>query len=105
MNFLLINSAAFPIKSLDLFLSLRYKSNYGYYESKKSFPYLPDGNIVHGLAVCICPDTIGYGVTPDGEDGDVIVKNGYKLIIKNGSGGVTLDYGFECEKGAVLEIK
>lgn len=51
------------------------------------------------------PLAIGYGVTPDVEDGEVIVKKGYKLIIKKGSGGVMLDYGFECEKGAIIEIK
>lgn len=51
------------------------------------------------------PLAIGYGVTPDVEDGEVIVKDGYKLIIKNGVGGVLLNYGFECEKGAILEIK
>ena len=48
---------------------------------------------------------IGDGVTPDVPDGDVIVKSGHKLIIKNGNGGVYIDAGFECEKGGVLEIK
>ena len=58
------------------------------------------------IASIICtPLAIGYGVTPDVEDGEVIVKKGYKLIIKKGSGGVMLDYGFECEKGAIIEIK
>ena len=39
---------------------------------------------------------IAYGVT---------VKNGSKLIIQKGSGGVTINEAFECEKGAVFEIK
>lgn len=51
------------------------------------------------------PLEIGDGVTPDVSDGDVIVKSGHKLIIKNGNGGVYIDAGFECEKGGVLEIK
>ena len=50
------------------------------------------------------PLAIGYGVTPDVVDGDVIVKSGHRLVINNGTGGVTIDYGFECEKGASLEI-
>ena len=51
------------------------------------------------------PLLVGYGVTADWEDGEVVVKKGSKLIIKNGPGGVTFDYGFKCEKGAVLEVK
>ena len=35
----------------------------------------------------------------------VKVKNGNKLIIQNGFGGVTIQNYFECEHGAVLEIK
>lgn len=39
------------------------------------------------------------------EDEGVVVKSGNKLCIKNGSGGVTIQDGFECEQGAVFEIK
>lgn len=51
------------------------------------------------------PLDIGYGVTPDAPDGPVIVKEGSKLIIENGTGGVYFDVCFECEKGGVLEVK
>ena len=51
------------------------------------------------------PLAVGYGVTPDISDGEVVVKNGHKLIIKNGTGGVLIESGFECEPGAVLQIK
>ena len=51
------------------------------------------------------PLSIGNGVTPDISDGEVVVKNGHKLIIKNGTGGVLIESGFECEPGAVLQIK
>ena len=51
------------------------------------------------------PLSLGEGVTPDVPDGDVIVKTGSKLSIKNGPGGILLDGGFECEKGAILEIE
>ncbi len=39
------------------------------------------------------------------EDEGTIVKSGSKLVIKNGSGGVTINVDFECEAGAVFEIK
>ena len=50
------------------------------------------------------PWAIGYGVSPD-PAGNVTVKSGSKLIIENGAGGVYIDYGFKCEKGAILDIK
>ncbi len=50
------------------------------------------------------PLAIGYGVSSD-PAGNVTVKSGSKLIIENGAGGVYIDYGFKCEKGAVLDIK
>lgn len=51
------------------------------------------------------PLLIGNGVTAEIEGGDVIVKNGHKLIVKNGPGGVFIDAGFKCEKGAIFEVK
>lgn len=51
------------------------------------------------------PLEIGYGVSAEVPDGDVIVKKNHKLTINKGNGGVLIDYGFECEKGAALEVK
>ena len=51
------------------------------------------------------PIAFGDGVSLDISDGPVIVKNGTKLVIKNGTGGVRFVQGFECEKGAILEVK
>ena len=48
------------------------------------------------------PFSAGEDVAPIG---DVIVKKGHKLIVKNGPGGVFIDVGFECEKGAIFEVK
>jgi hypothetical protein len=50
------------------------------------------------------PLDIGYGVTTE-EAGYVTVKSGSKLVIKNGDGGVFIDYGFKCEKGASFSIR
>lgn len=51
------------------------------------------------------PMGIGYGVSMDTMEGPVTVKKGNKLVVKNGSGGVYFDIYFECEKGAILEVK
>ena len=51
------------------------------------------------------PIGFGDGVSLDIPDGPVIVKNGTKLVIKNGTGGVRFVEGFECEEGAILEVK
>lgn len=51
------------------------------------------------------PLTISDGYSPEVEDGEVIVKKGHKLIIKNGQEGVLIESGFECERGAEFEIK
>ena len=51
------------------------------------------------------PLEIGDGVTADVEDGPVIVEDGYKLIIQNGTGGISIIAGFKCEKGGTFEVK
>ena len=51
------------------------------------------------------PIGFGDGVSLDVPDGPVIVKKGTKLVIQNGAGGVRFVEYFECEKGAILEVK
>ena len=51
------------------------------------------------------PLSIGYNVTPNKPYGNVTVKSGSKLSIHNGTGGVTISNGFECEKGGELIIE
>jgi len=48
---------------------------------------------------------MGEYVDVDDDIGDVVVKNGSKLIIKLGTGGVLLDGGFRVESGGALNIK
>ena len=43
-----------------------------------------------------------YGYT---ENSGVTIQNGGKLVIHNGSGGVTIYNGFECKQGGAFEIK
>lgn len=51
------------------------------------------------------PLNIGYDVTTAKPNGNVTVKSGTKLTIQNGSGGVTIKNGFECENGSELIIE
>ncbi len=51
------------------------------------------------------PLNIGYDVTTAKPNGNVTVKSGTKLTIQNGSGGVTIKNGFECENGAELIVE
>lgn len=53
----------------------------------------------------VTPLTIRGGFANNDEDAIVKVKNGSKLIIQNGTDGVTINDSFECEQGAVFEIK
>ena len=53
----------------------------------------------------VTPLTIKEGYDALEEDAMVKVKAGNKLYIQQGNGGVTIENCFECEKGAVLEIK
>ncbi len=51
------------------------------------------------------PLQIGYDVNPSESYGNVVVKSGSSLNVDVGSGGVVIKNGFECGKGATLEIK
>ena len=51
------------------------------------------------------PLQIGYDVNPSESYGNVVVKSGSSLNVDVGSGGVVIKKGFECGKGATLEIK
>ena len=47
----------------------------------------------------------GYDVSTEIDNGNVLVKSGSKLRIKNGAGGVVIKNGFECEIGAELVVE
>jgi hypothetical protein len=51
------------------------------------------------------PLDIGNGITTEVSYGPVVVEDGSKLIIENGTGGVYIDAGFSCKKGGIFEIK
>ena len=50
------------------------------------------------------PVYVGYDVTSSSPYGNVTVENGGKLIIFKGDG-VSIENGFECKKGGIIEIK
>ena len=51
------------------------------------------------------PFAVGEDVDPSGTIGDVSLSSGAAVFIQKGSGGVLLDAGFKCNKGAQLIIK
>ena len=51
------------------------------------------------------PIIAGYDATTSETFGDVIIKDGAKMDIKVGSGGVTLKNGFECQIGDSLVVE
>ena len=51
------------------------------------------------------PMSIGESVTLDISEGEVVVKDGSKLVIQNGTGGVMIESGFECELGGIFEVR
>ena len=62
--------------------------------------------IIKGDAVIAgTPVEIGYDVTTAKEFGNVIIEPNARVTIYKGSGGITIKNGFECKKGAKLEIK
>ena len=55
--------------------------------------------------VASAPIIAGYDATTSETFGDVIIKDGAKMDIKVGSGGVTLKNGFECQIGGSLVVE
>lgn len=100
------STCSFPIPSESFFFSIN-KHNYrpyiAYYDTESE--YIQNVMFVYDAYYKHNPLSIGYDVTLDSPVGEVVVKNGHKLILDNGASGVLIDSYFECEKGAVFEIK
>ncbi len=81
-------------------------TNFAAFKSKNKYVY---GNKeVFSVGVddgYVTPLAIRGGSAANDDDSVVRVKSGNKLIIQNGSGGVIIEDSFECEEGAVFEIK
>ena len=91
------NTCTFPIPA-DKFLFSINKHNY--------VPYVMYYDRVSNDIQDITFTFDGYfEASPIDISSDVVIKAGHKLHIKNGSEGVWVFPGFECEKGAVLEIE
>ena len=74
------------------------------YEPETSH-YIQDEIFTQNTYYDSTPIYIGYDVTTEKDFGVVVIKDGVSLKIKNGTGGVTIKNGFECEKGGEIEIK
>lgn len=107
----LINSSGhnctFPVPTGNFYAVINSDSRYPYIMYFSSSNYLQNETIYANSYYNYdsTPLNIGYDVTTTVPYGNVTVKSGSKLSIKNGTGGVTITKGFECEKGAELVIQ
>jgi len=67
--------------------------------------YIQNESISNNISYSVSPLYIGRDVTTQKSFGDVIINNGAKLTIYNGTGGVTIPNGFECKSGGELSIE
>jgi hypothetical protein len=101
------DTCSFPIPSGNFYVTLNFENNLPYILFFSSSNYLQNMTI-HAYSHHYYKDTplnIGYDVTNNNSNGNVILKSGSKVTINNGTGGVTIKNGFECEKGAELTIE
>ena len=100
------NSCTFSPPSTNFYIVIN-KHNYFpyiiYYDMISN--YIQNKTIDYDAYYINSPITAGYNVTTSETFGDVIIKDGAKMNIKVGSGGVTLKSGFECQAGGSLVIE
>lgn len=78
---------------------------YPYVIFVNSSDYIQNETINDNYYYGYAPMNIGYDVSTEIDNGNVLVKSGSKLRINNGAGGVVIKNGFECEIGAELVIE
>ena len=100
------SSCTFAIPANKFFISV-YKHNYFpkviYYDSVTNS--IVNMRYNYDAYYTASPLDIHTEAASSDEDEGTIVRSGNKLVLLKGSGGVTIYEDFECEKGAVLEIK
>lgn len=100
------NSCTFTPPLSDFYIVIN-KHNYYpyiiYYDTSSN--YIQNKTIDYDAYYRNSPITAGYNVTTSEVFGDVIIKDGAKMNIKVGSGGITLKNGFECQAGSSLVIE
>ena len=100
------NSCTFTPPSADFYIVIN-KHNYFpyiiYYDTSSN--YIQNKTIDYDAYYRNSPIIAGYDATTSETFGDVIIKDGAKMDIKVGSGGVTLKNGFECQIGGSLVVE
>ena len=101
------SNCSFSIPQGNFYAVLNSSDHYPYIMFFSSSNYIQNETILANsyYNYNVTPLSIGYDVTTEIPNGNVKLKSGSKLSIQNGSGGVTIKNGFECEKGAELTIQ
>ncbi len=98
-------SCTFSPPASNFYITVNRHNYYPYIVYCSSDNYIQNETIESNYNYHASPLSIGYDVTTDKPYGNVMVKSGANLSIQNGSGGVTIKSGFECEKGAMLIVE
>ena len=100
-------SCSFPIPSGNFYAVVNCHNYYPYILYFSSSNYIQNETIFANSYYNYngTPLIIGYDVTTGMSYGNVNLKSGSKVSIQNGTGGVVISNGFECEKGAELTIQ
>ena len=98
-------SCSFPIPLHNFHIAVNRHNYYPYVRFYRVSRHIQNVELDNNETYVSTPIHIGYDVEPLASYGNVVVKSGAKLTILNGTGGVTIKNGFECENGAELVIE
>ena len=99
------NTCTFPVPSGNFYISINRHNYYPHFTYYCTSNYIQNQTIDVNSYYDSTPLNIGYDVTNTEPYGNVLIKSGSKLTIKNGNGSVSIKNGFGCEKGAELNIE
>lgn len=99
------NSCTFTYPSGNFYMVVNKHNYIPYIKYFVTSGYIQNESISNNISYSVSPLYIGRDVTTQKSFGDVIINNGAKLTIYNGTGGVTIPNGFECKSGGELSIE
>ena len=99
------SSCTIPIPSGNFYLSVHKHNYYPFVVFCSAYPYIQNKTFDINAYYDYSPLMVGYDVTTSEQYGDVTINPKSRLIINNGSNGVSIKNGFECKKGGQLIIQ
>ena len=98
-------SCSFSIPSCNFHIVVNKHNYYPYARLYRVSGHIQNVEFENDETYVSTPLDVGYDVNLLAPYGNVVVRNGATLRILNGTGGVTIKNGFECEQGAELIIE